>query len=107
MKTTPAPVPPTPLISGMEAYDADFRNNFHATFGIRGYSYDRCAPAYEFGYTIAVDPRYHGQEWMTIETEARREWELRHEDAWEEFKDAVRYAWDRVHGLEHRVQLTV
>jgi hypothetical protein len=44
---------------------------------------------------------------MTIETEARREWELRHEDAWEEFKDAVRYAWDRVHGLEHRVQLTV
>ncbi|MGH9338449.1 MAG: hypothetical protein ACRD1R_02390 [Acidobacteriota bacterium] len=107
MEKTSAPVPPTPLISGMEAYDEDFRNNFRATFGIRGYSYDRCAPAYEFGYAIAVDPRYHGQEWITVETDVRREWELRHEDAWEEFKGAVRYAWDRVHGIDHRTQLTV
>ncbi len=55
-------------------------------------------PAYNYGRTLASDPRYQGKDWSAIEPEARREWTRQHRGAWEEFKDSVRRAWERMSG---------
>jgi uncharacterized protein (TIGR02271 family) len=82
-----------------ETYANDFRSNFTTKYGNRGYSYDRYEPAYRYGYTLAGDTRYAGKDWSAIEADARRDWEKNHQgSAWEDFKDSIRYAWDRVRG---------
>ena len=82
-----------------ETYANDFRSNFTTKYGNRGYSYDRYEPAYRYGYTLASDTRYAGKDWSAIEADARRDWEKNHQgSAWEDFKDSIRYAWDRVRG---------
>jgi len=90
-------------LSGFEAYDADFRTNFQTTFGKKkGVTYERYLPAYRYGYTLASDQRYAGRDWTTFEAEARRDWEGRNQGAWEDMKDAIRYAWDKVRGRQPR-----
>jgi hypothetical protein len=85
-------------LSKFEDYTEDFRRNFTTTYGNRGYTYDRYEPAYRYGYTLGSDSRYAGKDWSEIEAEARRSWETRNQGAWEDFKDSIRYAWDRVRG---------
>jgi uncharacterized protein (TIGR02271 family) len=79
-------------------YDADFRSNWHTTYGSRGGTYDDYMPAYRSGFTYANDPRYANREWNDVEMDLRRDWDTRGEGTWEEVKDAVRYGWDRVRG---------
>jgi uncharacterized protein (TIGR02271 family) len=54
--------------------------------------------AYNYGRTLASDPRYKGRDWAAIEPEAQRDWDTRHKGAWEEFKDKVRQTWERITG---------
>jgi hypothetical protein len=63
-----------------------------------GRQYTDYEPAYRYGYVLATDPRYRDREWDVIEPEARRGWSEHSRGRWEEFKDAVRRAWDRVRG---------
>lgn len=82
-----------------DIYDADFRKHYGSAFANRsGATYERYVPAYRYGYTIAMEQRYRGRDWTVIEPEVRRTWEERHTGTWEQFKDAVRYAWDKVRG---------
>jgi uncharacterized protein (TIGR02271 family) len=55
-------------------------------------------PAYLYGADLARDERYRHAEWSEIEPHARRQWEARNGGTWEQFKDAVRTAWDKVSG---------
>jgi uncharacterized protein (TIGR02271 family) len=87
---------------GFATYETDFRTNYNSAFAKKGLPYEKWEPAYRYGYTLATDQRYAGRDWPAVETEARREWEGRHQGAWEEFKDAIRYAWDRVRGRTRR-----
>lgn len=81
-----------------DAYDADFRSDFDRTYASRGYTYDRYEPAYRYGYTLVREDRYRDREWNDIEPDVRRDWESRNQGLWEDVKDAVRYAWDKVRG---------
>jgi uncharacterized protein (TIGR02271 family) len=85
-------------IGGFDRYNDRFRTHYTTNFANRGsgYTYERYQPAYQYGYTLANDPRYTGREWADIEMDARRDWETRGHGAWEEFKDAVRGAWNEV-----------
>jgi uncharacterized protein (TIGR02271 family) len=47
---------------------------------------------------LAGDKRYGKSDWDVVEPEARRRWEEGHPGAWEEFKETVRSAWDKVTG---------
>jgi len=91
---------------GFEVYDTDFRKNFTSTYGTRGknYTYEKYSPAYRYGYDLVNDKRYSGKEWTTFESDVRRDWETRYpgQGAWEDVKDAVRYAWDSVRGHTSR-----
>jgi uncharacterized protein (TIGR02271 family) len=75
--------------------DADFRNDFSARFGRLGRSYSEYAPAYELGSTLATDERFATRDWNGIEFEARRQWEAKGQGSWKDFRDAVRYGWDK------------
>jgi uncharacterized protein (TIGR02271 family) len=88
----------TPRTRDFSAYEHEFRSHYDTAFAQRGSPYDRWAPAYRYGYDVATDPRYRDRDWAAIETDARRDWEQRHRGTWEEFKEAIRYGWDRVRG---------
>lgn len=75
----------------------NFRNRPYASAGDRDYEYYR--PAYRFGYDAAN--RYEGRDWTDVETDLATSWgtyEHRGMSTWDQMRDAVRDAWDRVRG---------
>jgi hypothetical protein len=76
-------------------YDTDFRQHYTTNFANSGYTYDQYSPAYRYGYDLAYDDMYRGYTWEELEPEAERYWMEEHEGTWENFKDAVRHAWER------------
>jgi uncharacterized protein (TIGR02271 family) len=79
-------------------YEADFRQDYQRNYASSGASYDRYAPAYQYGYKLATDPRYAKHDWSTIESQAKSDWSREGTGPWEDLKHAVRSAWDRVRG---------
>jgi hypothetical protein len=79
-------------------YTTDFRSDFDRRYQGRNLRYEQYQPAYEFGYRYAGDERYRGQDWTMVEPSLRRDWESRGQGAWEDFKDSIRYGWDKVRG---------
>jgi hypothetical protein len=79
-------------------YDNDFRTHYQSNASNTGYTYDQYAPVYRYGYGLANDPMYRDRDWSTIESDARTRWEERNPGTWEQFKDSVRYAWDKARG---------
>lgn len=81
-------------------------NYWHENFTSRPYAlgpdyYDRFRPGYRYGFESAQ--HHMGRSWEDAETDLRRGWEsYEHRgeapSAWEDIKDAVRDAWDRVVG---------
>jgi uncharacterized protein (TIGR02271 family) len=84
--------------SGYDVYDADFRTHFQTSYANSGSTYDEYAPTYRYGYNLASSERTRGKDWNAIEADARRTWEERNPGTWEQFKDTIRYAWDRARG---------
>jgi|GEM_PF-152112 len=77
-----------------KTFDSRFRTHYNTAYASSGYDYDTYyAPAYRYGYDLAYDPDFDNRTWNEIEIDARREWEADYEGPWEQFKDAVRHAW--------------
>ena len=98
VEVEPMGTAPTLDIRGFDTYDADFRGHYTTSLASRGQPYERWAPGYRYGYELASDPRYAGRDWTAIEADARRDWGTRHQGTWDEFKDTIHYAWDKVRG---------
>jgi uncharacterized protein (TIGR02271 family) len=78
-------------------FDNDFRQHHRSKYGTTGRDYNTYQPAYRYGYDLANDNRYSSYDWNRLEPEARRDWERRGgQSAWDDVKDAVRHAWERV-----------
>jgi len=61
--------------------------------------FDFYQPGYRYGYESAT--RYRGRNWNDVESDLRTSWdryEHRGQGTWENVKDAVRDAWNRVTG---------
>lgn len=84
--------------SGYDAYDADFRNHFQSTYANSGATYDQYMPIYRYGYNLASSERTRGRDWNAIQSDARQSWEERNPGTWEQFKDSIRYAWEKARG---------
>ena len=79
-------------------------NYWHENFTSRPYAlgpdyYERFRPGYRYGFESAQ--HYLGRGWDEAEPDLRQGWETyeyrgQTPTAWEEIKDAVRDAWDRV-----------
>jgi uncharacterized protein (TIGR02271 family) len=79
-------------------YSDNFRKHYVTAFGDRGAAYTDYEPAYRYGYELGTNERAQGRDWVALEAEARREWDLRHPSTWERFNDAIRHAWEEVGG---------
>ncbi len=84
-------------------YNTGFREHYNANYTHSGYDYDTYALAYRFGYDLANEVDVEHRSWAEIEPEAQRYWETNYRGAWDQFKDAVRHAWEETEealGLE-------
>jgi len=78
-------------------WQANYRNRPYAS--ATGRAYDYYQPAYRYGHEAAN--RFQGRSWNDVESDLSRDWhayEHRGTSTWEQMKDAVRDAWDRVTG---------
>jgi hypothetical protein len=76
--------------------DQEYRRHWSTAYGGSGLTYEQYGPAYRFGTGLS------GNDWATLEPEARRTWEEKNPGTWEKVKDAVRYSWDRGKGKSKR-----
>lgn len=88
----------TTSASDYSSYDTDFQSHYQQNFANSGYTYEQYTPVYRYGYSLANDERYRGRDWADVESDARTHWEERNSGTWEQFKDSVRYAWDKARG---------
>jgi hypothetical protein len=86
---------------GWNDEDTYWRTNYstrpYASSGGRDYDYYQ--PGYRYGYEAAN--RYQNRSWNDVESDLSRDWnayEHRGNSTWEQMKDAVRDAWDRITG---------
>jgi hypothetical protein len=78
-------------------WQSSYRTRPYASTGSRDYDYYR--PGYRYGFEAAH--RYQGRQWEDVENDLRTNWnayEHRGQSTWEQMKDAIRDAWDRVTG---------
>jgi uncharacterized protein (TIGR02271 family) len=76
-------------------YEPDFRKNYQSTYANTGLQYEQVRPAYRYGYELANDPQGRASDWSSIEPQAKTSWEQNHDGAWDQYRDAVRYGWER------------
>ncbi len=89
----------TTATGGLGNFDSDYRSDFQRNYGAGGGRYEDYQPAYQYGNTIANDPRYKGRSWDEIEPSLRSEYSSKYPNStWEKMKNSVRYGWDRVTG---------
>jgi uncharacterized membrane protein len=79
-------------------YDNDFRTDYTSNYASSGYNYDYFSPAYQYGYDLAQNNEYRNADWTAVEPYARLRWEDHNPNTWEQFKNAVHYAWNRARG---------
>ena len=83
------------VVGGYEALELDFRGHHQTNAARRRGPYEHYRLVYRYGYDLGSDPRYCCAEWSNVEWEARPRWEERNPGTWEQFKDTIRYAWDK------------
>lgn len=83
--------------------DNYWRTNYsNRPYASGGSGYDSFQPGYRYGYELAN--RHQGRDWTDVENDLSQGWnsyEHRGGSTWEQVKDAVRDAWDRVTGNRH------
>ncbi|HEU4630581.1 MAG TPA: hypothetical protein VFS08_12600 [Gemmatimonadaceae bacterium] len=87
--------------------DAYWQSNYSSRpYATADRNYGYYQPAYRYGTEAAT--RYRGRNWSDVESELRSGWDTYEhrgrehgQSTWENMKDAVRDAWDRVTGHHH------
>lgn len=78
--------------------DTEFRTHFQTHYANSGRAYESYAPAYQYGQTLANDPRYASGSWSSVEANAQKDWASQGTGKWEDFKGAVEQGWTKVRG---------
>lgn len=81
-----------------DTYEDNFRHHYINQYAQNGAPYEEYAPAYHYGYDLSHDARFQHRTWAEVEPEARQAWEGQYVGSWDQFKDAVRHAWEEVKG---------
>ena len=79
--------------------DVYWRESFSSRPYASGSTYDTYRPGYRYGYESAQ--KYRGRDWTDIERDLERDsdgYQYRGNRTWQQMKNAVRDAWDRVTG---------
>lgn len=73
----------------------DYREHFNTTFGRMGRTYEDYEPAYRYGRRLRQDRNFRDRGWSALEPELRRDWEARNPGTWDDYRDAIRYSYER------------
>lgn len=78
-------------------FQPGFEEHYADTFG-GGSPFAHYAPAYRYGYDLAIAPEYRTHLWDDVEPEVREYWaeEYRDQLPWESYRDASRHAWEAI-----------
>ena len=79
-------------------YVPEYRKHFMDHYAAQGGEYGHYAPAYELGHSYAHQSTV--ENWSDAEHDLRRAWESRGQGEWDDFKDAIEFAWKK--GRSHR-----
>jgi uncharacterized protein (TIGR02271 family) len=80
-------------------YRSEFRRDYERNYASSGVPYEEMEPAYDYGYTMARDPRYQGRSWSDVESDLQTDYARTHPGStWDRMKNSIRYGWDRVTG---------
>jgi len=98
-----APVEPEPSLREVlgdriteERGSDEYVGHFNELYGAQGKRLEDYSPAYQFGARLAQSEEYKGASWDDAHEDFKRDWEAAYPGRpWDEFKGAVRYAWDR------------
>jgi hypothetical protein len=85
-------------VSERTSGDPDYRSHFETKYSGSGYRYEQYEPAYQFGAARSTEVGYQDRDWISCEPELRRQWETQGNGAWENFRDSIRYGWERARG---------
>ena len=92
----------SPNLAGLDdlrEYEPMFHNLYEASATNSDLSFEDILPAYNYGYELASLKENHTRAWLELEPTARLEWQRRHRDRpWEEVRDSVQMAFDRIVG---------
>jgi hypothetical protein len=91
-----------PGMSGFESYEDAYLRHYQENLANAGQSFDFYRTAYRYGYDLAGDERYRDADWSLVDREVGRFWEHHQPGAWVVFRDAVRFAWDKVRTQDNR-----
>jgi hypothetical protein len=82
------------------SYQDDFRKNFVSFYAGSGLAYEELAPAYEWGFNMANDPRYRGKNFPDVEPELKAAYLTENPNVdWEKRSTAVLYGWEKAGGI--------
>jgi hypothetical protein len=75
-----------------------FLNHYQRWMGNGGLPFDHYLPAYQFGYDLGNAPGSQHATWAEAEREARQSWDREARGSWEQFKQAIRFGWEKACG---------
>lgn len=83
----------------IEKLSSDFQSHYGQSYGDGSdYSFDDYSKGYRFGANLASQPGYQDRSWQDVEPKAREHWEGTNKGTWDEFKDSIRYGFEKVAG---------
>jgi len=82
--------------TGYSTFEPHFRQDFEKNYAKSGSSYDRYAPAYQYGHKLASDPKNLKGDWTSVESAAKSDWAKQGTGTWDDMKAAVRTGWEKV-----------
>lgn len=78
-----------------DSVDSVFREHYEKVYGDSGFPYEDYARAYKFGFHLATDTKNVNNPWRELRPEARKQWAKEHGEDWDDYEDAVRFAYHR------------
>jgi hypothetical protein len=83
------------MLDQLKRQEPQFKDHYDHHYANSGYGYNQYRPAYQYGYELAMDTRYRSMEWSILELQARKGWDESTMGLWDQYKDAVRFGWER------------
>jgi len=77
-----------------DSYESILRRHYEENYDPGRYPFERYEIAYTYGFDLVANVPYRHRDWLQAEDEIREGWEEREVGPWEDFRDAIKYAWE-------------
>ena len=78
-----------------DSVDTVFKEHYEDVYGESELPYEKYARAYKFGFHLATDTKNINNPWEELRPEARKQWAKEHGEDWDDYEEAVRFAYHR------------